>query len=218
MTFASNRPPAPQTRTLHATPAQLSNIYSAAPILITGLRGALKVHVDPVYLDVSKIVRDGSSAAFMVTKVAGGVTAVMILDAGGERVTVPVINLPCTPPAPSFSLLGEDIAYPVQGPPGVQLPTTPTYVFLYTPFNYGGSYGNYSMRLLGSDGPVIRAGALTPVSQLDRSVIVPVAPKSGTGMIYFGETNSLPHSTSFRVEVVGQPCEPPIIVGSFSTE
>jgi hypothetical protein len=203
--------------TLRATPAEIRDAgEDPVPILLTGLRGKPHVVVDRLYLEASPPVANGSSAAFAVTKIAGGRTDVTVSDDAGQRISIPVdaMKPPCTIPVPPISLAREDVAYESDG---ASTHRRLTYLlFTSQMFARLGDDLALPVRLLGSDNSLLRARSLRPVSALTERLAEPPMFAPSAGLVYFAAFPALPYGVTYRVQLVVT-CEAPIVLGEFTT-
>jgi hypothetical protein len=201
---------------LRSTPAEIPDAGEApVPILLTGLRGKPHIAVDPLYLDASPAVVSGSSAAFAISKVAGGRTDITVTDEAGQHISIPVdLSPPCTTPAPPISLAREDVAY--------ESATAATHrrltYLLFTSQMFARLDDDLALtvRLLGSDGSIRRARSLHPISALTERLADPPVFEPSAGLVYFAAFPALPYGVTYRVQLVVT-CETPIVLGQFET-
>jgi hypothetical protein len=217
------REPALPTTTpppLSASPTALLLNRVPTLLLVTGLRGTPSIAVaDPLLVDVSPPVINGSAVSFTLAEAAGGSTTVTVTDGGGGSVTVPITTTLCLPPAPNLTLIGEAIAIATPSPP----PGQPQFRFAYTTlfFSTPSLLANialaYKTRLIGSDGSIAYGSPLEPISQVGTATSASPPPAPAGTTESFSAAPALGRGLTYRVQIIGQGCEPPVIVGSFST-
>jgi len=206
---------------LVAAPASISpGNAEPAQILVTGVHGTVTVSIaDRTLADISPAIASGSAVSFTVTPVGGGTTTITVSDSSGNSIAIPASFGECLPPVPVVSLLAENVvlATPSPAPGAGTQPVRYSTIFVASPTAAASFVPSFSLRLIGSDGSTFEGAPLGPASGAPAATGATPAPAPSGDAEFFSAAPPLTAGTAYRVQLLGEHCLPPDVIGSFST-
>lgn len=209
-------------------------------VTVSHVRGPLTMEIDDqAVVAISGFRREGSTAHFVVTRLAGGGATITLRDSSEQRVQVSVNESGCTPPVPNFFLLyplTTDDTFDNAPMPYRSIKTFPLhemhakletigqhdmagdFFIQFTQIGYG--VGNrFKLRLFNRHGDSAESDFLQEITAADVPPNSATTPPLGSAKQYFKAHVSgiLPHTPYYVQAWAPDECATPIVFGTIVT-